>query len=83
MSVRSEFNHSGEIVMALKFVVPIANRITPRGILLSDRQTRIHLHAARRTAACRRLSCGASFFFALKTRHWTVPIGISCAAAIS
>jgi hypothetical protein len=27
--------------------------------------------------------CVASFFWALKTRHWTVPIGLAVAAAIS
>ena len=40
-------------------------------------------HAARRLALSRRFRYGTSFFFALNTRHWTVPIGMALAAAIS
>jgi hypothetical protein len=39
--------------------------------------------AARRFTLPRTFKRGASFFFALKTRHCTVPIGIALAAAIS
>jgi hypothetical protein len=39
--------------------------------------------AARRFTFSRAFKCGLSFFFALNTRHCTVPIGIALAAAIS
>ena len=32
---------------------------------------------------CRDIKCPASFFFALKILHWTVPIGVARAVAIS
>jgi hypothetical protein len=47
------------------------------------RRRSITIQAAQRSVLAGRLRIGASFFFALNTRHWTVPIGIALAAAIS
>jgi hypothetical protein len=41
------------------------------------------LQAASRLEISRDFRCGANFFLALKTRHWTVPMGMFFAAAIS
>jgi hypothetical protein len=72
----SGFEHNPGNVFGSTITVESARCTTRNGPSVS-------IHAARRLAFSRRLRCGASFLFALKTRHWTVPIGMALAAAIS